>query len=138
MDIFRRSGDPARRCAACGSARAFTLVELLVVIAIIAVLVGLLLPAVQSAREAARRSSCGSNLRQLSTAMLSHHDARGRFPAGNVFSQAAHDSAANDHKGGNWYCGMFGWPAYILPYMEAQGLFDQLDFSRLAFTPEAS
>ena len=118
--------------------RAFTLVELLVVIAIIAVLIGLLLPAVQSAREAARRSSCGSNLRQLSTAMLSHHDARGRFPAGNVFSQAAHDSAANDHKGGNWYCGMFGWPAYILPYMEAQGLFDQLDFSRLAFTPEAS
>jgi len=131
-------GSFARGGSSTAARRAFTLVELLVVIAIIAVLIGLLLPAVQAAREAARRSSCGVNLRQIGTAMLNHHDARGRFPAGNVFSQAGHDSPANDHRGGNWYCGMFGWPAYILPYMEAQGLFDQIDFSLLAFTPQAS
>jgi prepilin-type N-terminal cleavage/methylation domain-containing protein len=62
--------------------RGFTLVELLVVIAIIGVMVGLLLPAVQSARESSRRASCSSKLRQLALAMHSHHSAKGYFPAG--------------------------------------------------------
>lgn len=84
--------------------RAFTLVELLVVIAIIGVLVALLLPAVQAAREAARRSQCSNNLRQLGLAMQLHHDAKGALP------------------GGARSCCYGTWANFVLPYME-QGNF---------------
>ncbi len=95
------------------SRRGFTLVELLVVIAIIGVLVALLLPAVQAAREAARRSSCNNNLKQLALAMHNHHDTYGQFPAG------------GDHSG-DGSREMWGWGAHILPFIEQENLYDQL------------
>jgi prepilin-type N-terminal cleavage/methylation domain-containing protein/prepilin-type processing-associated H-X9-DG protein len=92
----------------------FSLVELLVVIAIIGVLVGLLLPAVQSAREAARRSQCASNLRQLGLALHNHVDARRQFPAGYLAdtSSPARDPDTFDAAPGT------GWGLAIAPFIE--------------------
>jgi prepilin-type N-terminal cleavage/methylation domain-containing protein len=94
---------------------AFTLVELLVVIAIIGVLVALLLPAVQSAREAARRISCTNNLKQIGLAMLNHHEAQGAFPRG-LYANA---TGPNQEDG-------LGWATKLLPYLEAQNVYARL------------
>jgi prepilin-type N-terminal cleavage/methylation domain-containing protein/prepilin-type processing-associated H-X9-DG protein len=102
--------------------RAFTLVELLVVIAIIGVLVALLLPAIQAAREAARRSQCTNNLRQFSLGCLNFESANKVLPAG--FSTRETD---NDL--------YHTWAAYSLPYLEAGGMFDNIDFKLAAWEP---
>ena len=86
----------------------FTLVELLVVITIIGILASLLLPAVQAAREAARATSCKSNMRQIALALQSHHEAQGEFPMGNVPGS------------------FFTFQARILPYLEQESLYSEM------------
>jgi len=101
--------------------RGFTLVELLVVIAIIGILIGMLLPAVQQVREAARRSACSNNLRQISLASLNFESSSGALPPG----QTSATSTDIHHT----------WAAYILPFAEQGNQFDTIDFSEASFRP---
>ena len=106
--------------------RAFTLVELLVVIAIIGILIALLLPAVQAAREAARRSQCSNNLKQLGLALHNYHDSFKEFPPGGLW-----------RFGNPWITGGWGAPnpergstlMHLLPFVEQSALFDAIDFT---------
>jgi prepilin-type N-terminal cleavage/methylation domain-containing protein len=103
---------------------AFTLVELLVVIAIIGVLIALLLPAVQAAREAARRMQCASNQRQIGLACLNFNDAKGKFPCGLTMGYMPNDVS-------DWNCttydyGALAWGTRTLPYMEMTPLYEQI------------
>ena len=94
------------------SSRGFTLVELLVVIAIIGILIALLLPAIQAARETARRSQCTNNLKQVGIAMQAHHDAKGSFPYGHKVP----------YNGNNIDLGESTWVVAIMQYMELNAL----------------
>jgi prepilin-type N-terminal cleavage/methylation domain-containing protein/prepilin-type processing-associated H-X9-DG protein len=100
----------------------FTLVELLVVIAIIGILVALLLPAVQAAREAARRMSCGNNLKQQGLAMHNYHDVFKSLPMGIVGRGPGQPggSTFDDDDG-------FGWGCALLPFVEQQPLYDRVN-----------
>jgi prepilin-type N-terminal cleavage/methylation domain-containing protein/prepilin-type processing-associated H-X9-DG protein len=99
---------------------AFTLVELLVVIAIIGVLVALLLPAIQAAREASRRGSCQNNLRQFGVAMQNYHSAKGYFPYGAHDGDCETAQLTRDRQ-------VWTWRTLLLPFMEQQALFNQLE-----------
>lgn len=96
----------------------FTLVELLVVIAIIGILVGLLLPAVQSAREAARRMSCGNNLKQMGLALHNYHDTHQKFPPGAIWGVGKAPHTLPYHH---------TWCVMILPFIEQQPLYDSIN-----------
>src|SRR5688500_1895627 len=118
------------------SPRGFTLVELLVVIAIIGVLVALLLPAVQAAREAARRSQCTNNIKQLALACMGYHDSNHVFPPALTYSEAALTAkgntptangmpnvSSNSSHGPNW-------AIMILPFIEQQSLYRRFDLTQ--------
>ena len=102
--------------------RAFTLVELLVVIAIIGVLVSLLLPAVQAAREAARRTQCINHLKQLALGVQNYSDTFNCFPASGIVdtTQAQYESRSGT---------MFSWAVLILPFIEQKNLYEQFNFN---------
>src|SRR5262245_27490025 len=102
---------------------AFTLIELLVVIAIIAVLIGLLIPAVQKVREAANRMSCTNNLKQIGLAAHAYHDVNEKFPPA-VLMPYAHEGNDPLTGGAANPCGP-NWAVFLLPYIEQQALFVQ-------------
>jgi prepilin-type N-terminal cleavage/methylation domain-containing protein/prepilin-type processing-associated H-X9-DG protein len=106
--------------------RGFTLIELLVVIFIIGLLIALLLPAVQGAREAARRAQCVNNLKQLGVALHTYESTYRAFPPGYVSN---FDASGND-TGPGW-----GWCALLLPQMEQRPLYDSVNFSRAIEDP---
>lgn len=102
--------------------RGFTLIELLVAISIIAVLIALLLPAVQSAREAARRIQCVNNLKQMGLAMHNYHDSIGSFPMGYAARSRFVDGATDTPAG-------WSWNAMILPQLEQPSLYNAINFT---------
>jgi prepilin-type N-terminal cleavage/methylation domain-containing protein len=115
---------------------AFTLIELLVVIAVISILIGLLMPAVQKVREAANRISCMNNLKQIGLALHMYHDVNLEFPPGYRYVDPSGSSRAQRHHNrpppaafGKPNAPGWGWAAYLLPFIEQDNLYKQIDFN---------
>ncbi len=122
--MSRRRALPINAFGAELPGRGFTLVELLVVIAIIGILIALLLPAVQAAREAARRAQCTNNLKQIGLALHNYHAGAGKLP----FGCANWNGIVPDKNGNPSYGGT--WAAMILPYIEQEALYKLFDFRK--------
>lgn len=120
MSRFRNEGGGRGRSPCAG----FTLVELLVVIAIIGILIALLLPAVQAAREAARRSQCVNNLKQIALASHNYHDTYKSFPPAAVYL-VGFGTASSDFRDAGYGA---TWVTMMLPFIEQKPLYDQYNF----------
>ncbi len=111
----------------------FTLIELLVVVAIIGTLVGLLLPAVQAAREAGRRTACANGIRQLGLALHHFHDHSGRFPSGWLGAPTGSVPAGDEDEQPGW-----GWGSKLLPQLDAGPLADRIDLTAKVFDADGA
>ncbi len=121
------------RDRSCWTRRGFTLVELLVVIAVIGVLISLLLPAVQAAREAARRVQCVNNLRQIAIASLNYESAHGKLPPSGLVELVQKEWRQVTYDSFEQRMGVqLSWAVLLLPHLEQQNLFNQFDLQRNA------
>ncbi len=111
----------------------FTLIELLIMLAIIGILIALLLPAVQSAREAARRMQCTNNLKQFTLAMHNYHDTYTRLPASTNEGKVTATSPLPGSAGEPGSRAGFSWRVSILPYVEEMAMYDMIDFKQSAY-----
>ncbi|MGO9114055.1 MAG: DUF1559 domain-containing protein, partial [Thermoguttaceae bacterium] len=122
----------------CTSRQAFTLVELLVVIAIIGILIALLLPAIQAARESGRRTQCSNNLRQWALAMLAFEQDHGGFPEGVIYGEEGGPGGieGDGQIGANGGYQRYSFVINVWPYFESNSLFKEYNFHYTFFSPE--